>query len=100
MEEDLQEGIESFNDDSDLPSEAIIAHVLQHKSPVDVLFNAEGDLMSAAVAESPNKDPTSLTSDYNTENVEALGVSKQNRKPNTLYRSAIFWCHQDDDPDT
>jgi hypothetical protein len=56
VEEDPQVGIEQFVDDSDLPSEAVIAHVHESDSPMAVQSTAEGDLVSAAHAESLEED--------------------------------------------
>ena len=50
VEEDPDVGVEQFDDDSNLPSDVVVAHVLKQDSPINTLLNADGDLMSAAQA--------------------------------------------------
>jgi hypothetical protein len=98
-EEDHEIGFELFDDDSDLPGEAIIAHVLEKGSPIGVTSNMQGDLMSAAQAESLEDDivEPSNSEPMVVDEPEVLGVGKRKRKANTLYNSSQFWRHHDND---
>jgi hypothetical protein len=42
IEEDDEMEFELFHDDSDLPSEVVVAHVLENESPMDIMANADG----------------------------------------------------------
>jgi hypothetical protein len=111
LEEDPHVGVEQFVDDSDLPSEAVVAHVLESDSPMAVQSTAEGDLVSAAHAESLEEDTmeersrseeatassSSSAGASGRNEAEELGVGKRKRRPNTLYNSVNFWRHHDND---
>ncbi|KIM72119.1 hypothetical protein PILCRDRAFT_829981 [Piloderma croceum F 1598] len=58
MFEDEDTGEIPFEDDSDLPCEAIIAHVLGSDLGAGVISTPDGNLMSTVAAESLDRDET------------------------------------------
>ena len=88
-----------FEDDSDLPCDAIVANMLGSNS-TSVAVTADGDLASTAMAESlgegegagagvgPLQAKGSDSSD--------VGRGKRRKTQNQMYSS--FWRHNDEDP--
>jgi hypothetical protein len=92
-----------FEDDSDLPCDAIISTVLG-THPVGVTLNATGDVVSAAAAESLDNDkidellPNEVTENNDKAGETAeMGRGKRKRTSNKLYSTNAFWRHHDND---
>jgi hypothetical protein len=98
--EDEVDGAAVFEDDSDIPCEAIIANALGTSS-VGVKLTATGDIMSVAAAKSleASEDSSSVGMTINNPvpSVDGsdLGDGKRKRMQNTLYNSKAFWQHND-----
>lgn len=86
-----------FDDDSNLPCTTIITHVVTSNLPEHVASTADGCLVSTAEAESL-KDITEPSADSGaTFEAEELGPGKRKRRPNTMYKSSMFWRHHDNE---
>jgi hypothetical protein len=92
-----------FEDDSDLPCDAIISTVLG-TDPVGVTLNATSDVVSAAAAESLDNNkidemlPNEVTENNNKAGETAeMGHGKRKRTSNKLYSTNAFWWHHDND---
>jgi hypothetical protein len=99
MFEDEDTGEIPFEDDSDLPCEAIIAHVLGSDLGAGVVSTPDGNLMSTAAAESLDRDETEGSAGEGKVippiNHNDLGRGKRKITKNKLYDS--FWRHNDRD---
>jgi hypothetical protein len=97
MSEDEDIGEVSFEDDSDLPCETIIVHVLRSDLGAGIISTPDGNLISTAVAESLDRDEREGSTGEG--NVIApidqndLGRGKRKITKNKLYDS--FWQHND-----
>lgn len=87
-----------FEDDSDLPCDAIISTVLG-TNPVGVTLNATGDVVSAAAAESLDNDkidemlPNEVAENNKAGETAEMGRGKRKRTSNKLYSTNAFWQH-------
>jgi hypothetical protein len=97
MPEDEDDGEVLFEDDSDIPCEAIIACVIGSKPRAGVSSTPDGNLMSTAAAESLDKDETEGdTSEVALAAKHDLGRGKRKITKNRQY--GLFWRHNDEDP--
>jgi hypothetical protein len=98
--EDEVDGAAVFEDDSDIPCEAIIANTLR-TSLVGIKLTATGNIVSAAAAESleASEDSSSVGIMINNPvpSVDGSNLRHGKRKHmwNTLYNSKAFWRHND-----
>jgi hypothetical protein len=83
-----------FEDNSDLPCEAIVARVIGSKSRASVIATPDGSLMSVAAAESLDRDETDGD---NKDPEDNNGLRHGKRKITKNKQYASFWCHNDDD---
>lgn len=83
----------SFDDDSDVICNVIIAQVGKAKLPDGIVATPDGNLARTAEAESMEVDSEALEA----LETEELGPGKRKRRPNTLYKSSMFWRHHDND---
>ena len=83
-------------DDSEVSIKAVIASLDTNKFPRGIAPCEGGLLMSVRAAESLEEMGPG-TGDFETALPEKLGPGKRKRKPNTRYRAADFWRHNDSD---
>jgi hypothetical protein len=101
MAEDEDGEAAVFEDDSDVPCEAVIANLLG-VSPTGVKLNDTGDIVSAAAAESMETPSDAVKLEIkndlgNNSDNGGLGRGKRKRTQNTLYNTKSFWRHNDND---
>jgi len=97
MPEDEDDGEVLFEDDSDIPCEAIIACVIGSKHRAGVSSTPDGNLMSTAAGESLDKDETEGdTSEVALAAKHDLGRGKRKIIKNRQY--GLFWRHNEEDP--
>jgi hypothetical protein len=100
MFEDEDTGEIPFEDDSDLPCEAIIAHVLGSDLGAGVISTPDGNLMSTVAAESLDRDETEGSAGEGKVippiNHNDLGCGKRKITKNKLQYDS-FWRHNDRD---
>jgi hypothetical protein len=95
-----------FEDDSDLPCDAVVANVLGSQ-PAGVRLTTSGDMTSTAAAELLKPYRTDMVSDdvevegkdvaASVVELGTLGRGKRKRTANRLYDSKSFWRHNDRD---
>ena len=84
-----------FEDDSDLPCDAIVANMLGSNS-TSVAVTAEGDLASTAMAESLGEGEGAGPLQAKGSDSSDVGRGKRRKTQNQMYLS--FWRHNDEDP--
>jgi hypothetical protein len=97
-EDDGDEPDTGFEDDSDLPCEAVMVHIVNSILPDRVAATTDGDLVSTAEAESmENVEESESDKLDDLPVVEELGPGKRKRRANTLYEASTFWRHHDEE---